>query len=614
MLNETHDASRLSWVESANDLETDFPLQNLSLGAFRARGDTEPRCGIAIGDYVFSPSRHLDLYSDLGRAAAGACSSPDLNALMALGPSAWSALRLETFRMLAASDSRRAAIEPTLLPRASAELLLPVRIGNFTDFFSSIFHAENAGRIFRPDNPLLPNYKYVPVAYHGRASSICAGGGAVTRPRGQIRTAENPPTPLYAPTAQLDFEAELGMFIGVPSELGDPIAVGAARRHIFGLCILNDWSARDIQAWEAQPLGPFLGKSFATTISPWVVTLEALEPFRAPVSERPAGDPPPLPHLHDEEDQARGGFSIAIETSIRTPAMIADGSPPARVSRGSFADTYWSLAQMIAHHTSNGCNLEVGDLIGSGTISGPLPDSWGSLLERTEGGRKSFRIRDGEVRTYLMDGDEVVMKARCERPGYRSVGFGECRNNVVAAGQERPADGPPPSSPLATGEYEAISFNLNGATTTIRLSPDTSLLSALRGPLGLLGSRFGCGTGHCGACNVLLDGRAVTSCDLPLQAIAGRNVTTIEGLGNSRAPHPLQTAFIAEQAMQCGYCVSGILIGAAALLSENPDPTEAEVRSALDRNLCRCGTHNRMVRAVLRAAAESAAPAEKAPA
>jgi fumarylacetoacetase len=334
--------------------------------------------------------------------------------------------------MLASGDPRRERIEPALLPRAAVDMLLPARIGNFTDFFSSMYHAQNAGGLFRPDRPLFPNYKYVPVAYHGRASSIRASGGQVKRPSGQIVERGGPPAPVYRPSGQLDFEAELGMLIGTPTALGEPVPIGEARRHVFGMCIVNDWSARDIQAWEAQPLGPFLGKSFATTISPWVVTMEALKPFRIPVFERAADDPAPLPHLWDDEDQALGGVSIAIETRILTPKMVADGASAVRISAGTLADSYWSPAQMIAHHTSNGCNLEIGDLIATGTVSGPDPESWGSLLEKTAGGRNAINLGNGENRTYLLNGDEIILSARCEKPGYRRIGFGECRGGIVA--------------------------------------------------------------------------------------------------------------------------------------------------------------------------------------
>jgi fumarylacetoacetase len=431
MLNETHEKSRRSWVESANDPRTDFPLQNLPFGVFR-HGEHPRRCGIAIGDYVFSPSLHPDLFDGAGRVAAEACSQPDLNDLMSLGPHAWSDLRRQVFRMLAADDPRRPQIEPTLLPREAVTLLLPARIGNFTDFFSSMFHARNAGRLFRPDNPLFPNYKYVPVAYHGRASSIRASGAPVKRPRGQVVERGGPAIPAYKPTAQLDFEAELGMLIGTSTQLGEPVPIAEARRHIFGMCIVNDWSARDIQAWESQPLGPFLSKSFGTTISPWVVTMEALEPFRIPVFARAADDPAPLPHLRDDEDQASGSVSIMIETRILTPKMVADGAAAARIGAGRLADGYWSPAQMIAHHTSNGCNLESGDLIATGTISGDEPESWGCLLEKTAGGRNEIDLGNGERRTYLLDGDEIILSARCENSGYRSIGFGECRGVVVA--------------------------------------------------------------------------------------------------------------------------------------------------------------------------------------
>jgi fumarylacetoacetase len=348
---------------------------------------------------------------------------------MALGPPAWSALRLALSRGLSA-DHGLESLRRHLIPMTQAELVLPVRIGDFTDFFASIFHATNTGRAFRPDSPLLPNYKYVPVAYHGRASSIRASGTAVKRPCGQRKRA-NEAVPSYGASRNLDFELEVGFYIGVPSMLGKTVAIAKAAEHIFGSCLLNDWSARDIQGWEYQPLGPFLGKNFATTVSPWVVTREALEPFRTTAFARPPGDPAPLPYLHDPEDRAHGGLDITLEAYLASAAMREAGTAPLRLAQTSFSTVYWTVAQMVAHHASNGCNLEIGDLIGSGTVSGPDKSSWGSLLELTARGSEPIELPSGEKRGFVEDGDEIILRGFCAKAGYPRVGFGECRAVVL---------------------------------------------------------------------------------------------------------------------------------------------------------------------------------------
>jgi fumarylacetoacetase len=307
-----------------------------------------------------------------------------------------------------------------------------VKIGNFTDFFASIFHATNTGRMFRPDNPLLPNYKYVPVAYHGRASSICVSGTPVRRPSGQTKRGEET-APVYRPARSLDYELELGFYIGRPSTLGAPVPIAEAGAHVFGYCLLNDWSARDIQAWEAQPLGPFLAKNFATSVSPFVVTAAALAPFRTTAFARPAGDPAPLPYLAAPQDQATGGLDITMEAYILTAKMREEGAAPFRLSRSSFAQVYWTVAQMVAHHASNGCNLEIGDLMGSGTVSGPEPESRASLLELSKGGREAVALPDGDTRRFLEDGDEIISRGHCERTGFARIGFGECRAVIAPA-------------------------------------------------------------------------------------------------------------------------------------------------------------------------------------
>jgi fumarylacetoacetase len=430
-LNETHDPARRSFVESANAPGCDFPIQNLPFGVFRPSEAGPPRVGVAIGDQILDVAAATASFDGLAAEAAQACAAQRLNDLIGLGPRAWSALRLALSRGLSA-DGEDKGFGQHLTPMAQAEITLPVKVGDFTDFFASIFHATNAGRMFRPDNPLMPNYKYVPVAYHSRTSSIIVSGTAFKRPRGQ-RKGPNDEAPSYGPSRNLDFELELGMYIGPPSELGEPVPVGKASEHIFGFCLLNDWSARDVQAWEYQPLGPFLGKNFATTVSPWVVTVEALAPFRTAAFARPAGDPAPLPHLDDPDDRAHGGLDITMEAYLCTETMRRAGTEPQRISQTSFAQLYWTVAQMIAHHTSNGCNLAVGDLMGSGTVSGPDKTSWGSLLELTARGREPIALPGGEQRGFIEDGDEIIFRGFCEKGGFARIGFGECRGVVLPA-------------------------------------------------------------------------------------------------------------------------------------------------------------------------------------
>ncbi len=430
----THDPSLTSWVDSANRPECDFPLQNLPFAVFRRAGSGEPlRCGVGIGDAV------LDLTA-LGAAAPcsgpaaealAACAAPALNGLMGLGPAAALALRRLLSELLRTGSPHAAALASALVPQARAEFAVPAHIGDYTDFYTSIHHATAVGRLFRPDQPLLPNYKWVPIAYHGRASSIGVSGQQVRRPHGQLmpRGAERPH---LAPSERLDYELELGVFIGSGNALGEPIALEHAERHVFGLCVLNDWSARDVQAWEYQPLGPFLAKNFATTVSPWVVTLEALAPFRAPW-QRPAADPAPLPYLDGEALRAAGALDISLSVALETARMRERGAPPVQLSRSNFRDSYWSLAQMVTHHTVNGCNLAPGDLLGTGTQSGPQPQEAGSLLELTGGGRQPVMLPDGQSRTFLADGDRVILRAWCERAGLRRIGFGEAAGTVCPA-------------------------------------------------------------------------------------------------------------------------------------------------------------------------------------
>jgi fumarylacetoacetase len=433
-IDQTHDPALRSFIASANVPGCDFPIQNLPYVAFRRRSASgEPRIGVAIGDDLLDIAAVADLLDGAAGHAAAACAAAHLNDVMKLGPIYWAALRRELSQLLSTTDAqRRSRVETDLTPIAAAEFFVPVQIGNFTDFFASIFHATNTGRLFRPDNPLMPNYKYVPVAYHARASSVRVSGAPVRRPLGQTKRGEDT-APVYRPARSLDYELELGFYVGRSSTLGAPVPISDADAYVFGYCLLNDWSARDVQAWEAQPLGPFLAKNFATSVSPFVVTAAALAPFRTAAFTRPAGDPAPLAHLLAPQDQAAGGLDITLEAYILTTQMRSEDTPPFRLSRGSFAQVYWTVAQMVAHHTSNGCNLEVGDLMGSGTVSGPEPESWASLLELSRGGREPILLPTGETRRFLEDGDEVVLRGYCERAGFARIGFGECRAVIEPA-------------------------------------------------------------------------------------------------------------------------------------------------------------------------------------
>lgn len=433
-LNETHDPALRSWVASANAAGADFPIQNLPLCAFRAQGGGQVRIGAAIGDWILDLSNPA-VAPLLEPQIARACEGSTLNDLMALGPQAWSALRLSLSRGLredraegsAKSDGLRAA----LVAQAGVEFALPARIGDFSDFYTSIYHATAVGRLLRPDQPLLPNYKWMPIAYHGRASSVCVSGSPIARPRGQIRPS-GAEEPVVAASRRLDYEVELGVLIGVGNARGRSIAIDEAWNHVFGVVLLNDWSARDIQAWEYQPLGPFLSKSFATTISPWVVSVEALLPFRGPW-HRPPEDPQPLAYLRSEQDRAGGALDVALEASISTASMHAHGQAPALLSTSSSKHAYWTIAQMVAHHTVNGCNLAPGDLLGTGTQSGPGAGEAGSLIELTAGGRKPLTLPDGGHRAFLEDGDEVRLRGFCQRDGFARIGMGTCTGHIVPA-------------------------------------------------------------------------------------------------------------------------------------------------------------------------------------
>ena len=433
MIDETHDRARTSWVASANG-HTMFPIQNLPLGVFSPKGGSA-RGGIAIGNKIFDISTGLEagLFSGAALEAAQAASGRSMNPLLEAGPEARVALRRAVSELLAAANAEAAKYADRLLhDAAGCTMHLPARVGNFTDFFAGIHHARAGGMINRPENPLMPNYKYVPVAYHSRASSVGVSGGTVRRPNGQ-RKLPDQDAPDFGPCRNLDYELELGVWIGPGNALGSPIPMAEAGRHVAGFCLLNDWSARDIQSWESAPLGPFLAKSLSTFVSPWIVTTEALAPFRMAQPPRPDGDPAPLPHLRDAADQAQGCFDIGFEVLLTTPAMRAAGAAPAVMCRSNASMLYWTVAQMVAHHTSNGCNLQPGDLFGSGTVSGTVEGSSGCLLEATFGGRNRLTLPNGETRTYLVDGDEVIFRGVSRRDGFAPVGFGECRGTVTEA-------------------------------------------------------------------------------------------------------------------------------------------------------------------------------------
>ncbi len=432
-LNETHDPALRSWVSTAQVVGTDFPIQNLPFCVFRRQGSSEAwRGGVAIGDQVLDMHQAVACGAFSGEALTAASAIEDtLNALMALGSESWSALRLALSRVLREDAAERTWLQACLVPQACVEYAVPAHIGDYTDFYTSIYHATNVGKQFRPDQPLLPNYKWVPIGYHGRASSIVISGAEVPRPIGQTK-APGALAPTLGPSRKLDYELELGIFVGPGNARGVPIPIDRASSHVFGLCLINDWSARDIQAWEYQPLGPFLGKNFATTVSPWIVTLEALAPYRLPFS-RPAGDPPPLPYLDGAENRAHGVLDIHLEVRLETRTMRQQGQDAVSLMQTSYRHAYWTVAQLLAHHTVNGCNLRPGDLFGSGTLSGPTPLEAGALMELTWGGQQPVTLPNGEARTYLEDGDSVTMRGWCERPGAARIGFGVCEGTVRPA-------------------------------------------------------------------------------------------------------------------------------------------------------------------------------------
>lgn len=434
VIDETDDPRRDSWVASARG-HAEFPIQNLPFGVFSPPG-AAPRGGVAIGDMILDLGAGLEagLFSGEAATAAEAAAGPALNPLMALGKDPRVALRRQLSALLSADNPDRAKIEPLaarlLHNAADCTLHLPAVIGSFTDFFAGIHHARNGGMRRDPNNPLNPNYKYVPVAYHSRSSSVRPSGVPIRRPNGQ-RKAVNEDAPSFGPAQKLDYELELAVWIGPGNELGEPIPIGEAADHVFGLGLVNDWSARDVQGWESQPLGPFLGKNFGSTVSPWVITTEALAPFRVAQPVRPAGDPRPLPYLWDDADQRTGAVDVALEALLMTEGLRAKGLPPHRMSGSNTTDLYWTIAQLVAHHTCGGCNLAPGDLFGTGTISGPTQEGYGSLMELSNDGQRTITLASGETRTFLENGDEVIFRAHCRRSGCVPIGFGECRARII---------------------------------------------------------------------------------------------------------------------------------------------------------------------------------------
>jgi fumarylacetoacetase len=436
-LDETHDSKVQSWVESANVAGADFPVQNLPFGVFRRRNaGAEARVGVAIGDRILDldgmQSDGLLADEDV-RLAANACASDSLNPLMALGTGPRRVLRRHLHAILRrdAPMSDRQAASRHVVAQADVDMLLPAAVGDYTDFYASIFHATNVGKLFRPDNPLLPNYKHIPIGYHGRASSLVPTGRPIWRPSGQTREGEADPK--FGPTKALDYELELGFFVSAGNTLGRTIPISDAEEHIFGICLVNDWSARDIQAWEYQPLGPFLAKSFTTSLSPWVVTMEALAPFRTAAFARAKGDPAPLPYLFSQSDQEHGGLDLWLEVSLLSVRMREAGIAPVVLGRSTFRDMYWTMAQMLTHHASNGCNLRSGDLLASGTVSGADKGARGCLLELTSRGKEPVTLPTGEQRKFLEDGDEIILRGFCECDGFRGIGLGDCRGTIMPA-------------------------------------------------------------------------------------------------------------------------------------------------------------------------------------
>ncbi|PLT24934.1 fumarylacetoacetase [Pseudoalteromonas sp. MelDa3] len=432
LINETHDINLTSWVESANVDNCDFPIQNLPFAEFRRKGSDEAfRGGVAIGDQVIDLAKlsKLNVLTGDAKTAADAASEATLNTFMGLGGQYWSALRLALSKVLRAGSEHQQALSDTLVAQSDIEFSLPCRIGDYTDFYTSIYHATAVGSLFRPDNPLLPNYKWVPIGYHGRSSSIDVSGQTFHRPKGQTK-APDAEVPSFGPCKRLDYELELGIYLGKGNALGDAIAIENSENHVFGFCVFNDWSARDLQAWEYQPLGPFLAKNFASTVSPWIVTTEALAPYRTSWT-RDENDPQPMDYLESKANRDQGAFDIQMDVKIQTQKMRSEGHNPTRVSTSSFKHSYWTVAQMVTHHTVNGCNFMPGDMLGSGTQSGPTHEEAGSLLELSRGGKEKITLSNGEQRSFLEDGDNVIMRGWCEKEGYARIGFGSVESTVL---------------------------------------------------------------------------------------------------------------------------------------------------------------------------------------
>lgn len=432
-LNETHDSALQSWVSSANDGVSDFPIQNLPFAIFRRNKTDEFRGGVAIGDQIVDLLllSNTDVFPTEIRQVLEVAAKSELNEFMAMGPEAWSSLRLAMSRALREGSELESSLRACLVRQVDVEYKLPCKITDYTDFYTSIHHATAMGSLFRPDNPLLPNYKWVPIGYHGRASSIGISGQSFPRPLGQLKGPDDE-VPTLAPSKRVDFELEMGVFIGPGNEQGSPIPMAEAEEHVFGMCLFNDWSARDIQGWEYQPLGPFLAKSFASTISPWIVTLEALAPYRLAFT-RPEGDPQPLPYLSSEQNRSAGAMDIKLEVLLQTQDMRSKGEAPVSLSRSNFKYSYWTVAQLVSHHTVNGCNLQPGDLLGTGTQSGPGEGEYGSILELSHGGKQPIKLANGETRIFLEDGDTVVLRGYCESSNAVRLGFGEVVGTVLSA-------------------------------------------------------------------------------------------------------------------------------------------------------------------------------------
>ncbi|RXJ73210.1 fumarylacetoacetase [Veronia nyctiphanis] len=434
LINETHDVNLKSWVASANVAGTDFPIQNLPFAAFRRKNSADAfRGGVAIGDQVVDLKvvAEANIFSGDAQHAAEAGAEEKLNTLMGLGNAYWSALRLAVSKALREGSEHQSVLESALVAQDDVEYSVPCHIGDYTDFYTSIYHATAVGRLFRPDNPLLPNYKWVPIGYHGRSSSIGVSGQSFPRPKGQTK-APDATAPSFGPCKRLDYELELGIYLGNGNALGDTISIEDAEGHVFGFCLFNDWSARDLQAWEYQPLGPFLAKNFASTVSPWIVTTEALAPYRAQW-HRDAEEPQPLEYLESAHNREAGAFDIQMSVLLESEKMRADNQPAAKLSESSFRHSYWTVAQMVTHHTVNGCNFQPGDMLGSGTQSGPEHEEAGSLLELSRGGKETITLANGEERKFLEDGDKVIMNGWCEAEGYNRIGFGSVEGTVLPA-------------------------------------------------------------------------------------------------------------------------------------------------------------------------------------